>query len=355
VALLTFAVEHGHPITVHDSPDLAAFQVAHPLAVVHPFLEVPPTILCGGQDLLLASRTPNTLDADLFAATSGHATVASNSHSSKSFFLRSSAFLQVAGPPPVAAPHAAATSFASCLVVPGWQFPAGILLKSIHIALIQRVLMGHPFLWGGLIPLVSLIPLPVLGGNFLYIHKWFPLLLVPLGWDFPHQTLWHSTRGLTISLALFPTTSLPMSMMALICLVGIPMRLHLWCLCLHLWLHCCIFCPMGISPPLWHQMSQRLFGCFLLGQFLLLWLFLLPHWIVCLHLLCLTSQRRAFVLLKPSNFPRSRTPRHIWISKTSLSTNFVFLNILPNVWMMFSSMTLPTLWPVLFGMATFVL
>ncbi len=41
-ALLAFALEHDHPITINNCPDLAAFQVAHPLVVIYSFLEAPP-------------------------------------------------------------------------------------------------------------------------------------------------------------------------------------------------------------------------------------------------------------------------------------------------------------------------
>ncbi len=41
-ALLAFAADHGHPITVHDCPDLT-FSSCHPSAVLCPFPEVPPT------------------------------------------------------------------------------------------------------------------------------------------------------------------------------------------------------------------------------------------------------------------------------------------------------------------------
>jgi hypothetical protein len=44
-ALLACATQHGHLIIVHDCPDLVAFQVAYPLAIVCPFLEILPTIL----------------------------------------------------------------------------------------------------------------------------------------------------------------------------------------------------------------------------------------------------------------------------------------------------------------------
>ncbi len=58
VALFAFAAQHGHPITIHNCPDLVAFQVAYPLDVICPFLEVPPLILFWDQELLFASRPP---------------------------------------------------------------------------------------------------------------------------------------------------------------------------------------------------------------------------------------------------------------------------------------------------------
>ena len=44
-ALLTFAAHYGHPLAIYQCPDIAAFQVSHPSAIIHPFSEVPPPIL----------------------------------------------------------------------------------------------------------------------------------------------------------------------------------------------------------------------------------------------------------------------------------------------------------------------
>ena len=43
---------HGHP-TSHPHPNIAAFQVIFSSGFVHPFLEVPPTILHRVRDILL--------------------------------------------------------------------------------------------------------------------------------------------------------------------------------------------------------------------------------------------------------------------------------------------------------------
>jgi hypothetical protein len=52
MALIAFASMHGHPITIHDCPNIAAFQVIFPSAIVRPFWEVPPAILRWGRDIL---------------------------------------------------------------------------------------------------------------------------------------------------------------------------------------------------------------------------------------------------------------------------------------------------------------
>jgi hypothetical protein len=57
-ALLAFAAHHGHPLTVHACPNIAAFQVAYHLAIIRPFSEVPAPLLTRGGDLLLASTAP---------------------------------------------------------------------------------------------------------------------------------------------------------------------------------------------------------------------------------------------------------------------------------------------------------
>ncbi len=77
-ALLAFAAHHGHPLTVHTCPDIAAFQVAYLLAIIHPFMEIPAPLLTRGCDLLLASTAPqapplpHTLAASAAAASSTH-------------------------------------------------------------------------------------------------------------------------------------------------------------------------------------------------------------------------------------------------------------------------------------------
>jgi hypothetical protein len=65
-AVLVFAVAHGHPVVVHECPDIYAFQAAHPIAVVRPLNKVPPAILA--QVLLLLSNArplaPPAIDID---------------------------------------------------------------------------------------------------------------------------------------------------------------------------------------------------------------------------------------------------------------------------------------------------
>jgi hypothetical protein len=57
-AVLAFAMAHGHPSVVHECRDLQEFQMAHPLAVVHPFSEVPPALLKRGRFLLMSRDGP---------------------------------------------------------------------------------------------------------------------------------------------------------------------------------------------------------------------------------------------------------------------------------------------------------
>ncbi len=50
-ALLTFAAHYGQPLAIFHCPDIAAFQVSHPSAIIRPFSEVPPPILRRGREL----------------------------------------------------------------------------------------------------------------------------------------------------------------------------------------------------------------------------------------------------------------------------------------------------------------
>ena len=54
-ALLTFAAHYGHPLAIYHCPDIAAFQVSHPSAIIRPFSELPPPILQRGRELRLSS------------------------------------------------------------------------------------------------------------------------------------------------------------------------------------------------------------------------------------------------------------------------------------------------------------
>jgi hypothetical protein len=51
-AVLAFALAHGHPVVVHECPDIYAFQAIHPFAIVRPLNNVPPAILAWGLFLL---------------------------------------------------------------------------------------------------------------------------------------------------------------------------------------------------------------------------------------------------------------------------------------------------------------
>ena len=54
-ALLSFAAHYGYPMAIYQCPDLAAFQVSHPSAIVRPFSEVPPPFIRRGYELLNSS------------------------------------------------------------------------------------------------------------------------------------------------------------------------------------------------------------------------------------------------------------------------------------------------------------
>jgi hypothetical protein len=51
-AILTFAVAHGHPVGIHECPNLQKFHGTHPSAIVHPLSEIPSHILEQGCYLL---------------------------------------------------------------------------------------------------------------------------------------------------------------------------------------------------------------------------------------------------------------------------------------------------------------
>jgi hypothetical protein len=56
-AVLAFASAHCHPAVVHQFPNIQAFQVGHPSAIVRPLSEVPPAILAWGWFLLSGGIT----------------------------------------------------------------------------------------------------------------------------------------------------------------------------------------------------------------------------------------------------------------------------------------------------------
>jgi hypothetical protein len=85
-ALFDFTNHYGHPITLYSCYDLAAFQAAHPTAIIRPFLEVPPAILRRGQELLSASNDHYTSTA---SSAANHAQAKSPLGSSSSTSLLS--------------------------------------------------------------------------------------------------------------------------------------------------------------------------------------------------------------------------------------------------------------------------
>ena len=57
-AVMAFAAAHGHPVLVHDCPDIQEFQAAHPSTIIRPINEVPPPILARRLSLLASQSTP---------------------------------------------------------------------------------------------------------------------------------------------------------------------------------------------------------------------------------------------------------------------------------------------------------
>jgi hypothetical protein len=119
-ALLAFATHHGHPLTVHACPDIAAFQVAYPSAIICPYSEVPAPLLTRGRDHFLASTAPqapplpHTPAASAAPAGSMHWPWSfpprpSSSHS-RSLLSSSSSLSRGADPPSVAAATRASPS-----------------------------------------------------------------------------------------------------------------------------------------------------------------------------------------------------------------------------------------------------
>ncbi len=67
-AVMAFAAAHGHPIAVHDCPDIQEFQAAHPSAIIRPISEVPPAILARGLFLLASQAQGQVVPAVAVAA-----------------------------------------------------------------------------------------------------------------------------------------------------------------------------------------------------------------------------------------------------------------------------------------------
>ena len=57
-AIVAFAAAHGHPVFVHDCPDIQEFQAVHPSAIIRPISEVPLPILARGLTLLAHQLAP---------------------------------------------------------------------------------------------------------------------------------------------------------------------------------------------------------------------------------------------------------------------------------------------------------
>jgi hypothetical protein len=115
-ALFASANHYGHPIAVYNCYNLAAFQAAHPTAIICPFLEVPPAILRWGQELLSASNDHYTLTA---SSAANHAQATSPLGSSSSASLLSGVS-QGADPPSLSA--ATRVSGSGCVSLSGVSF-----------------------------------------------------------------------------------------------------------------------------------------------------------------------------------------------------------------------------------------
>jgi hypothetical protein len=56
-AILAFASAHGHPVVMHECPDIHQFQLTYPSAIIHPINKVPPAIITRGLALLALGDT----------------------------------------------------------------------------------------------------------------------------------------------------------------------------------------------------------------------------------------------------------------------------------------------------------
>jgi hypothetical protein len=86
-ALLAFAAHYGYPLAIYQCPDIAAFQVSHPLAIIRPFSDVPPPIIRRGHELQSSFQLSSS-DASPAFTSGGLASASLLSHSTSCGFSR---------------------------------------------------------------------------------------------------------------------------------------------------------------------------------------------------------------------------------------------------------------------------
>jgi hypothetical protein len=59
-AVLAFALTHGHPVAVHECPDLQEFQAVHSSPLIHLLAKIPPVLQECDRFLLASAMTPAT-------------------------------------------------------------------------------------------------------------------------------------------------------------------------------------------------------------------------------------------------------------------------------------------------------
>jgi hypothetical protein len=263
-AVLAFALAHGHPVVVHECLDIYAFQAAHPSAVVHPLNKNPPAILAWG--LLLLSNAqpfaPLAIDQSPPAVTSAPLT------GDQQFVLHKAPLSSMEARTPSDTSSALLTYQSGAgLATFGGDLPSGfILLLSasgfplpcpqqsscrasltskflvfpLHLALlvlIPMVWMSLHLLWGAVNINDMVLPMGglhgTMGGLAPSIMPSAYLLLVQrlitgIPMIFQGAFLW---RSLLLSPGVVHQSHL---------MGGLPMRLHLWHLCLLLRLIRCI-------------------------------------------------------------------------------------------------------------------
>ena len=258
-----FAAHHNYPLTVQNCLDIAAFQVAYPLAVIRPFSKSLPRFLYG---VAISSRhpwpprssPPPPSPGCLFC--SWHASV----------FVSSLGIL----------------IFPFITVTTRGAQPSSRHFKgdcSSSVALLQRFKGGRPpisgdcytgfprlFIWCFSLISSSPLPPPPRPRQPRYSHLFGHASLSSSVWHHPSQPSLRS-GFLPLSTAehwrntifrnQFPRQSLQLFLTLLICkalrlMRGIAKLWHLWCLRLLVWLLRCILCPLGTIPPLCHWTLQ---------------------------------------------------------------------------------------------------